>query len=64
LLTAIFCDLGFSLPYSKELRNLFMKKLTCDRVVPIIPANVKPEFTAPQQQRPLHLNQRTCRGKL
>jgi len=23
----------------------------------------KPEFTAPQQQRPLHLNQRTCRGK-
>jgi hypothetical protein len=24
----------------------------------------KPEFTAPQQQRPLHLNERTCRGKL
>jgi hypothetical protein len=24
----------------------------------------KPDFTALQQQRPLHLNQRTCLGKL
>jgi hypothetical protein len=24
----------------------------------------KAVVTAPQQQRPLHLNQRTCRGKL
>jgi CheY-like chemotaxis protein len=26
--------------------------------------STKPEFAAPQQQRPLHLNERTCRGKL
>jgi hypothetical protein len=26
--------------------------------------HVKPEFTASQQQQPLLVNQRTCRGKL
>jgi hypothetical protein len=40
--------------------HLALQQLT----VANVSSGSKPEFTAPQQQRPLRLNERTCRSKL